>query len=197
MTRCYAALLVSGLCLAPLLSYAQAAVVTDSPTKSTLPADNSAATGEDAQVARVIAGMLGYTYWPEQKSKRTLCVVAESSFANQLQEHVSALANREQWETKTLQPPYGTSLPEGCDALYLTSAFAQAHASVLSSIQNLPVMTVIENSPFCDEGAVFCLDAKQGKRITFQVNLDAMALSTLRVNPQVLRMGREQERSAP
>lgn len=143
------------------------------------------------QVARVVAGMLGYTYWPLAKNERTLCVAKESRFELSLLQEVPYITSREKWTTQSLVVISSDEVVESCDALYYSADFAKGHKPLLAGVQRKPVMTIIENSDLCDEGSLFCIDARNGRRVTFQANLDAMSLSTLRVNPQVLRMGRE------
>lgn len=143
------------------------------------------------QLARVVAGMLGYTYWPEAASARTLCVMPQSHFAAVLLDKVPLIKGREQWQATAQADASVQTVLEACDALYYSASFAQSHSHMLAAVRRKPVLTILEDSATCDEGSLFCIDARSNKRITFQANLEAMSLSTLRVNPQVLRMGRD------
>lgn len=143
------------------------------------------------QLARVVVGMLGYTYWPEPSSKRTLCVMPQSQFESILLDKVPLLQGRETWRAIVQADASVQTVLASCDALYYSADFAKSNNLLLVAVRRKPMLTILENSAVCDEGSLFCIDTSNAKRITFQANLEAMSLSTLRVNPQVLRMGRE------
>ncbi|MDH5859020.1 YfiR family protein [Lampropedia aestuarii] len=143
------------------------------------------------QLARVVVGMLGYTYWPEPSRTRTFCVMPLSQFESVLLEKVPQLQGRETWHAVAQADASVQTVLASCDALYYSLDFAKSHTPLLGAVRRQPMLTILENSPVCDEGSLFCIDTSNVNRITFQANLEAMSLSTLRVNPQVLRMGRE------
>jgi hypothetical protein len=51
------------------------------------------------------------------------------------------------------------------------------------------VLTISEHNPSCTVGSMFCLNV-DGERVTFEINLDAVARSGVRVHPNVLGLAR-------
>lgn len=52
-----------------------------------------------------------------------------------------------------------------------------------------PVLTIAEHDPSCTAGGMFCLNV-DGDRVSFDINLDAVARSGVRVHPNVLNLAR-------
>ena len=80
----------------------------------------------------------------------------------------------------------------GCQILDLTVAPAASARALLAQARKLPILTVGESSAFCTAGGVVCLrggDEAGG----FEINLSAVQEAGLRVNAQLLMLGRKRE----
>ena len=71
-------------------------------------------------------------------------------------------------------------------------------AELLPPLTGRAVLTVCERSPSCTAGGMVRLDiGPNGGPVRFEVNLDAVARSVVRIHPQVLRLGRRAPGSVP
>ena len=86
--------------------------------------------------------------------------------------------------------PFDADIAAECDALYVGSLEENAWRRIFANILGRPVLTVCERSPVCSVGGMICLDIEADLRTQFEINLDSVARSTIRINPQVLRLGR-------
>ena len=59
----------------------------------------------------------------------------------------------------------------------------------MGAVAGHPVLTISENDPSCTAGGMFCLNV-DGERVSFDINLDAVARSGVRVHPNVLNLAR-------
>lgn len=135
-----------------------------------------------------VMGIAGYTRWPEAPLPLRMCVIGDGDLAESVRLH----ANRVQSETPlTLREldPAGPDIAD-CDLVYFGNMPAETVEALLRQLAGKPVLTLGEGAEFCSDGGMFCLDVVDGE-IRFSANLDAISRSTLRVNPQVLRISRQ------
>lgn len=143
---------------------------------------------EDGLVARVVYGILSYSYWPDDKALRTLCAVGPSRYTAVLEASASTqLRERITFRFSSVDEVIGQ---QPCDAIYIGHLAAQQLNRLLKATAGKPVVTILEHSQYCDEGALICLQAQSPGVLSFQVNLDAVSLSQVRVSPQVLKMSK-------
>jgi YfiR/HmsC-like len=83
----------------------------------------------------------------------------------------------------------GDSL-EGCHILDLTDAPVVGAKALLSRARKYPILTVGEDSAFCTAGGVVCFRSGDGAS-GFEINLSAAQEAGLRVNAQLLNLGRK------
>jgi hypothetical protein len=69
--------------------------------------------------------------------------------------------------------------------LYLGELSEAERAHINARIAGNPVLTISEHDSTCTLGAMFCLNDDAG-RVTFDINLDSVARSGVRVSPNVL-----------
>jgi len=85
----------------------------------------------------------------------------------------------------------GDSL-EGCQILDLTDAPAARVKALLAQARKQPILTVGEDSAFCTAGGIVCFrsgDSASG----FEINLSAAQEAGLRINAQLLNLGRKRQ----
>lgn len=139
-------------------------------------------------VADTVRGILSYARWPTEPNPLRLCVTGRSVHADTLLAHgLSPLGTR---AVTVSRMPADTEVSAQCDALYVGHLEETGWRHLFAQIAGRPVLTLCERSPACATGGMFCLDVDDVASIPFEVNLDSVARSGVRVNPQVLRLGR-------
>jgi hypothetical protein len=74
-----------------------------------------------------------------------------------------------------------------CQAVYFGVAPPVVYRPLLVRLVDKPILTVGQGSDFCSYGGTFCIETSaEGVRI--KANLESIASSGLRVNPQLLRL---------
>jgi hypothetical protein len=143
-------------------------------------------------VVQIVAGIVGYTRWPGDAAPARLCTLGQGAAVEELLRLGGISAGARQLSVRAAD---GTSQPWlDCDALYLGQMDAEAARATLQGLIGRPVLVLGEGPGFCSDGGMFCLDAT-APTLRFQANLDVIARSGLRVNPQVLRIARPGSRS--
>jgi hypothetical protein len=82
-----------------------------------------------------------------------------------------------------------TPVPSNCDLVFFMGWTPARQQAALRDLAQRPVLTIGPGADFCSDGGMFCLESHvEGTH--FEVNLDAVARSGLRMHPQVLRLAR-------
>lgn len=148
------------------------------------------ADGPSLAVARVVGGILSYTRWPVEPGALRLCVAGAPRFAGGLATMPARAGRRTEIQTITGAPAVSVA----CNALYLGHLATDARARLLASTRGRPIVTIDEDDALCRAGAMFCLRVAAGG-VAFELNLDAVSRSTVRVDPKVLLLSRPGGRS--
>jgi len=146
--------------------------------------------GGGRQLSDVVAGIVHYTRWPEAGAGVRFCVSDEyaglaAAIARQFDEAspdkrlVSPAIRR--IDMNTMQ-----SLLE-CQAIYFGDVPAQVWRPLLPELVKHPILTIGHGDDFCSYGGLFCLESTESS-LRLRANLDSIALTGLRVNPQLLRL---------
>jgi hypothetical protein len=145
-------------------------------------------------VTTIVAGIVGYTRWPRETRPIRLCTMGQGRGVDEL------LGVPDLGSAATTVPVRATAaLAEAsndCDVIYVGTLAATALRDLLQSTVGRPVLMIGEGRDFCSDGGMFCLQPGT-VAVNFSVNLDAIARSGLRVNPQVLRIARQTPGSGP
>lgn len=139
-------------------------------------------------VDAIVWGIIGYTRWPAQPEVLRVCLAGDS-------EHVEAIRRGADWVSPERQAMVRPLAPDedpaaDCELVYFGTLAADTRAQLLGQIAGKPVLTIGEGGDFCSAGGMFCLE-QDGPLVRFSVNLDAISRSSLRINPQVLRLSRQ------
>lgn len=140
-----------------------------------------------AAVGQVVMGILSYTRWPQQPEPIRLCVTGEPAYAAGLLDDEARPSTPA--AVARAVAPGDPSLAQDCDAVYLGGLSEKAQRQVLQRLVGRPVVSIIEDDAECAVGGMFCLDI-QPDRVGFQVNLDSVARSGVRIHPAVLQLSR-------
>ncbi len=144
-----------------------------------------AAADSEWSAPEVVARILHYTRWPGSPRPLTLCIPRQSdSAAGLLQRLQTADDGRAR---TTLAIDADRLLPPGCDLVFFEGWSPAGQQAALRRLSNRPVLTIGRGAEFCSDGGLFCLESRPGGT-RFEVNLDAVARSGLRIHPQVLRL---------
>lgn len=136
---------------------------------------------------QVLHGIISYTTWPALQAPLQLCVTRQALDGPDIVRQMPALRGGRQLAVSLIDAD--EPLPAACDIAYLDGWSLNPLRSTLRSVAHRPVLTLGLGAGFCSDGGMFCLSRDDGA-IRFEVNLDAVARSGLRVHPQVLRLAR-------
>ncbi|AVK07734.1 MULTISPECIES: YfiR family protein [Pseudomonas aeruginosa group] len=140
-------------------------------------------------VSQVLLGIFSYVRWPKEPTVLQLCVVGPTEYADgMLRGMVQANGRRVQVERRAVDSP---GLGTLCNVIYLGVVDERERRQVFHSLAGHPVLSISERGSECSVGSMFCLNVG-GPRITFEVNLDSIARSGVRVHPSVLKLARRQ-----
>ena len=140
----------------------------------------------------VVAGIVGYTRWPDDAAAVRLCTLGDGRGVDELL-HAAELGTAQR--SISVRTAGGVhEAGRSCDAIYVGALAAPARGELMRELIGRPVLLLGEGAAFCSDGGMFCLDA-QAPAVRFQANLDAIARSGLRVNPMVLRIARQAKAS--
>jgi len=151
-------------------------------------AEISASTLEEG-VSRTVLGILGYTRWPQEGPVLRLCVVGEAEYARGLLDGKGLVVGSRPLEVRRADAQQAGTQVE-CDAIYAGRLAESAWRQLMRRLDGHPTLTISEHGALCRIGAMFCLKPARGA-IGFEVNLDSVARSGVRVNPRVLQLARQ------
>ncbi|AQQ30094.1 YfiR family protein [Burkholderia cenocepacia] len=155
---------------------------TATPASPTGPAISS----HDTAVRQVVLGIISFTRWPTTPVRLHLCVTGRPDYARGLTDTLQAGSTLLDVQRVRFDDP---SLGMACDVVYLGALSNDERARVRAALAGHPVLTIAEHDPSCTAGGMFCLDV-DGDRVSFDINLDAVARSGVRVHPNVLNLAR-------
>lgn len=138
--------------------------------------------GPAQAVARMVHGIVGYTRWPSTPAVISICVTGTPRFAGA----IGAAGRSGQRVAVRRVAPAALRAPD-CNALYLGSMAPADRATLLARIRGSAIVTIDENDPACRAGAMFCLRFGRAEA-GFELNVDAVSRSAVRVDPRVLRL---------
>ncbi|MDO4704611.1 MAG: YfiR family protein [Comamonadaceae bacterium] len=137
------------------------------------------------QLRRLVAGVIEYSQWPQMKAPLLVCVAGHDALARSLREH--PLRSRHGELSIRRVPIADTGNLDECEVLYvgnLSDAYAE---NLLKPLVGKPVVTIRQNPTHCSEISFFCIYL-YAMPAAFEVNLDLVARSGVRLNPWVLTL---------
>lgn len=155
---------------------------------------SAGASAVSANVAQTVWGILGYTRWPEAGHVLQLCVAGDSSHAALLLAG-AVLPNGRHVQTRIVQLDSVQPL-QGCHALYAGQlGVGQWQKLMTAWPRGQALLTVSEEQATCQQGGMFCLNIATSApyAVSFELNLDSVARSGVRLNPRVLGLARRKD----
>ena len=165
-------LLVAVLCLLAPRAFAQA------PS----PADHRA-----QAVTQVVLGILSYARWPVEPAHLRLCIIGPTQYTDDLIKGTTQATGRPVVVQRLLADH--SDIVSACDAVYIGKLSADERSQLFASLIGHPVLSISEGGDQCTVGSLFCLRVGD-EQVSFEVNLDSVARSGVRIHPSVLQLSR-------
>ncbi len=144
--------------------------------------------------AELVSAILGYTAWIEpDRNSLLLCVSRGAADADAILAHAKLQRLRWPLAGRSIEPDEPPPAP--CDVIVFEGWQALSQRQALRGLAGRPVLSIGQGSEFCSDGGMFCLTPDPAG-LRFEVNLDAVSRSGLRVHPQVLRLARPRTQGA-
>lgn len=137
------------------------------------------------QVKFVVDGIISYSRWPDMKMASKACIVGPSRFSKKILEPINTDSSYSWHHYKNIKE-LGVNT---CNVIYFGNLSSDYREEIEREFVGTPVLTISEENKYCDGGSLVCLKVETEK-VSFQVNLDAVARSGIRIHPQVLKLGR-------
>jgi hypothetical protein len=167
--------------LAGLLCWLSGAVFAQSQTPASM-ADQRA-----QSVTQVVLGILSYARWPVEPAQLRLCVVGPTEYTDDLVKGTTQATGRSVTVQRLLAD--NPSIVGECDAVYIGKLIADERTRLFASLIGHPVLSISESDDQCTVGSLFCLRVSDDQ-VSFEVNLDSVARSGVRIHPSVLQLSR-------
>jgi hypothetical protein len=138
-----------------------------------------------AEVAQVLFGIISYVRWPVARQEVRVCMLGAPRYGAAIVDTpASSLGQRIR-----VKIPAVAGAASECDVVYMGSLPEGEREHLLAQIIGKPILSVAEPGTSCTVGTMFCLRLNEAQ-IGFDVNLDAIARSGLRVHPNALQIAR-------
>lgn len=139
--------------------------------------------GPAVAAADIVTGILSYTRWPGSEGPVRLCVAGQSTVSSRIMDR--ALVSGRRLVVSRRAP---TSLADGgCDAIFMAGLPTREQERIASAAQREAIVTMTDADPACDSGVMACLRLVPGG-MSFDLNLDAVSRSGVRIDPRVLML---------
>lgn len=172
---CKQMLLAGVLCLLTSMVFAQA------------PNPGSMADQRAKSVTQVVLGILSYARWPVEPAQLRLCVVGPTEYTDDLVKGTTQATGRPVTVQRYLAET--PSIVDACDAVYIGKLTSDERSRLFASLTGRPVLSISESDDQCTVGSLFCLRVSDDQ-VSFEVNLDSVARSGVRIHPSVLQLSR-------
>ncbi|MGL6247383.1 YfiR family protein [Pseudomonas sp.] len=138
-------------------------------------------------VTQVVLGILSYARWPVEPAQLRLCVVGPTEYTDDLVKGTTQATGRPVTVRRLLAD--NPSIISECDAVYIGKLTGDERSQLFASLTGRPVLSISESDDQCTVGSLFCLRVTDDQ-VSFEVNLDSVARSGVRIHPSVLQLSR-------
>ena len=147
----------------------------------------SAADQRAQAVTQVVLGILSYARWPVEPTQLHLCIVGPTQYTDDLIKGTTQATGRPV-EVRRLLADH-PDIVNACDAVYIGKLSNDERSRLFTSLIGHPVLSISEGGDQCTVGSLFCLRVGD-EQVSFEVNLDSVARSGVRIHPSVLQLSR-------
>lgn len=138
-------------------------------------------------VTQVVLGILSYARWPVEPEQLRLCVVGPTEYTDDLVKGTTQATGRPVTVRRLLVD--NPAITGECDAVYIGKLTSDERSRLFASLAERPVLSISESDDPCTVGSLFCLRVSDDQ-VSFEVNLDSVARSGVRIHPSVLQLSR-------
>ncbi|MHC8316309.1 YfiR family protein [Pseudomonas sp. LB3P31] len=138
-------------------------------------------------VTQVVLGILSYARWPVEPAQLRLCIVGPTEYTDDLVKGTTQATGRPVTVRRFLAN--NPSIVSECDAVYIGKLSGDERSQLFASLTGRPVLSISEADDQCTVGSLFCLRVSDDQ-VSFEVNLDSVARSGVRIHPSVLQLSR-------
>jgi len=138
-------------------------------------------------VTQVVLGILSYARWPVEPAQLRLCIVGPTQYTDDLIKGTTQATGRPVVVQRLLASH--SDIVNACDAVYIGKLSADERGQLFTSLIGHPVLSISEGGDQCTVGSLFCLRVGD-EQVSFEVNLDSVARSGVRIHPSVLQLSR-------
>jgi len=138
-------------------------------------------------VTQVVLGILSYARWPVEPAQLRLCIVGPTQYTDDLVKGPTQASGRPVWVQRLLAS--STAVASSCDAVYIGQLSADERSQLFATLAGRAVLSISEQGDPCIVGSLFCLRVTDDQ-VAFEVNLDSVARSGVRIHPSVLQLSR-------
>ena len=138
-------------------------------------------------VTQVVLGILSYARWPVEPAQLRLCVVGPTQYTDDLVKGTTQATGRPVLVQRLLAD--NPDIVNACDAVYIGELSVDERSRLFASLMGHPVLSISEGGDQCTVGSLFCLRVGD-EQVSFEVNLDSVARSGVRIHPSVLQLSR-------
>lgn len=138
-------------------------------------------------VTQVVLGILSYARWPIEPAQLQLCVVGPTEYTDDLLKGTTQSSGRQVFVRRLLVN--NPTIADDCNALYLGKLSDEERSSLFNALTGHAVLSISEGGDQCTVGTLFCLRVAD-EQVSFEVNLDSVARSGVRIHPSVLQLSR-------
>lgn len=157
---------------------------------SIVQAQNNATELQRAQnIAHVIIGISSYVRWPTPSSELQLCVVGEAKYAAALMDGAKE-GSVPPIRAHQISPKSGVTSAD-CNIVYIGNIDEAERDKLFVQLNGQPILSISEPGLPSTTRSMFSLKFRD-TQIAFEVNLDAIARSGLRVHPNVLQFAKRE-----
>lgn len=141
-------------------------------------------------VTQIVLGILSYARWPVESEQLRLCLIGPTQYADDLIRGDFQSTGRRLIVSRLLAD--NSSIIQECDVAYVGKLSFDERIKLFNSLLEHPILSISEGGDQCTVGSLFCLRLTN-EQSSFEVNLDSVARSGLRIHPSVLQLsGRKQ-----
>ena len=138
-------------------------------------------------VTQVVLGILSYARWPVEPQQLRLCVVGPTEYTDDLVKGPTQVTGRPVAVRRLLAD--NPAIAGECDAVYIGKLTSDERSRLFASLTGRPVLSISEGGDQCTVGSLFCLRVGD-EQVSFEVNLDSVTRSGVRIHPSVLQLSR-------
>ncbi len=151
------------------------------------PPSTSRAEQRAESVTQVVLGILSYARWPVEPAQLQLCIVGPTQYTDDLVKGTTQATGRPVTVQRLLADH--PNIATDCNAVYIGRLTSDERTRLFDSLIGKPVLSISEGGDQCTVGSLFCLRVGD-EQVSFEVNLDSVARSGVRIHPSVLQLSR-------